>query len=266
MKNWRCTGASVVGQSHARFGTPCQDAHAWAQLNDILILASADGAGSAKHAEWGSAQAVEAAVEHIITHILARPADHTSQNGTESLLGAVAGAFAAARDTAVDLADRKQVALRDLASTLLVAVVSGGCIAVGQVGDGAIVGSLGGDAGFRAITKPFHGRYINETAFITQENYTDYLQLQVIEGEVREIAVFSDGFETVAINYATGKPNSALFSGLFQFMSATPETAIRLEALRRLLSGERIAERSDDDKTVILATCIDDANTEQTCA
>ena len=266
MKTWRCTGASVVGQGHERFGTPCQDAHAWAQLNDILILTSADGAGSAKHAEWGSALAVETAVEHLITHILARPEDHTSKKGTGRLLDAIADAFAAARDAAVELADSKQVALRDLASTLLVAVVSGGFMAVRQVGDGAIVGSLDGDEGFRAITKPFHGRYINETAFITQENYTDYLQLQVIEGEVREIAVFSDGFETVAINYATGQPNSALFNGLFQFMNATPETAIRLEALRRLLSGERIAEKSDDDKTVILATCIDDANAEQRCA
>ena len=192
--------------------------------------------------------------------------DNTAESRGDRLLQVINGAFAAAQDAVVKLADRKQVTPRELASTLLLAVVSGGYVAAGQVGDGAIVGSLYGHAGFKAITSPFHGQYINETAFITQADYADYLQLQVIEGSVREIAVFSDGFEAVAINYATGEPNPALFNGLFQFMNNTPAPDIRLEALRRLLSGQRIAECSDDDKTVVLATCVDETNTEALCA
>ena len=56
-------GARAVGPAHERSGTPCQDAFAWAVLSaEAVVVAVADGAGSAAHAEEGARLAVEAAV------------------------------------------------------------------------------------------------------------------------------------------------------------------------------------------------------------
>lgn len=254
---WRCTGVSVQGHGHARNGMPCQDAQGWAQLNDTLILAGADGAGSAKHAEWGSALAVETAIAHIVSHILGWRMLNEPEDRQMQLRNALYGAFQAARGALVDLAAREQILLRDLAATLLVTVVTDGHTAAAQIGDGAIVYSRDGIGKFEALTTPVHGQYINETVFLTQENYTDHLQLQVIGESARHIALFSDGFEPVAVKYATGAPNPALFAGLFRFMSDTSSETVRMEAVTRLLQGGRIAERSDDDKTLLLATRCD---------
>ncbi|HED12312.1 MAG TPA: protein phosphatase 2C domain-containing protein [Gammaproteobacteria bacterium] len=260
MMNWLCTGVSVQGHGHVRQGMPCQDAQGWAQVNDTLILACADGAGSAAHAEWGSTLAVDKVVAHMISHAVGWRMAKDPEDHQAYLLGTLKGAFQSARDALTTLAAREQVALRDLATTLLLAVVSDGYTAAAQVGDGAIVCSVGGHEGIKALTTPFQGQYINEAVFITQENYTDYLQLQAIEGSARHLALFSDGFEPVAIKYATGEPNPVLFEGLFQFMNDTSSQEVRTEAVTRLLTGKRIAERSDDDKTLVLATRCNEFN------
>lgn len=249
--NWRCTGMSVQGQSHERVDKPCQDSQGWAQVNDTLVLACADGAGSAKHAEWGSATAVESAIGHLLIRSLYR---HESEDKPEQLTADLGKACGAARRSLVALAKRKQIPLRDLATTFLIAVVRRGYTAAAQIGDGAIVCSLKDHDHIEPLTTPVHGTYINETVFLTQENYGKHLQLKVVEGEARHIALFSDGFEPVAIKYATGQPNTALFEGLFKFMRDVSSESIRQEAVSKLLNGKRIAERSDDDKTLLMAT------------
>jgi hypothetical protein len=99
-----------------------------------------------------------------------------------------------------------------------------------------------------------HGEYVNETVFLTHEDHERYLQLKAVEGSAQHLALFTDGIESVAIRYATGEPNPKLFEGLFKFVDDTPSDVMRSVAITRLLKGERIAERSDDDKTLLLAT------------
>jgi hypothetical protein len=63
---WRTIGVSVAGTSHQRAGVPCQDSCAWQILSDDrLVIAVADGAGSARHAEEGAQLATETAVSHL---------------------------------------------------------------------------------------------------------------------------------------------------------------------------------------------------------
>lgn len=248
---WRCTGMSTQGQSHIRDDKPCQDAQGWAQVNDTLVLACADGAGSAKHAEWGSAKAVETAIGHLLIRSLYQ---RSPEESAEKLSDDLKKACEIARKSLINLSEFKQVPLRDLATTFLIAVVKKDYTAVAQIGDGAIVCSLKGLDHIQGLTKPFQGEYINQAVFLTQDNYEKYLQIKVLKGEAENIALFSDGFEPVAIKYATGEPNKALFEGLFKFMQDTESETIRQEAVSRLLNGKRIAERSDDDKTLLLAT------------
>jgi hypothetical protein len=141
----------------------------------------------------------------------------------------------------------------DLATTLLVAMVTEHHTVVAQVGDGAIVGAFDGSEPV-ALTRPWHGDFINETCFVTQDDYLANAQIHVFEGAARHVALFSDGLESVALQWATGEVMRPLFARLFEFMTATPCAEIRREAVRRLLEQGPVAARSDDDKALVLAT------------
>ncbi len=63
---WRVVGASITGSSHQRFGEPCQDAAGWALGPErSLIVAVADGAGSAKLGGEGARLAISTAIDHL---------------------------------------------------------------------------------------------------------------------------------------------------------------------------------------------------------
>jgi serine/threonine protein phosphatase PrpC len=63
---WHIIGASVTGTSHLKRGTGCDDMNLYRQhSNGSLMLAVADGAGSAKYAAVGSSTAATAAVNAI---------------------------------------------------------------------------------------------------------------------------------------------------------------------------------------------------------
>src|SRR5437660_1684991 len=63
---WRVVGASVTGTSHLKRGRDCDDAHACRQLeNGTIVLAAADGAGSATHSAEGARLAVQVALHAV---------------------------------------------------------------------------------------------------------------------------------------------------------------------------------------------------------
>src|SRR6516225_2127205 len=66
LQRWHVAGASVCGVSHLKTNQPCQDAHGYALLpGGSLVIAVADGAGSAAQAETGAAAAARAAIEAV---------------------------------------------------------------------------------------------------------------------------------------------------------------------------------------------------------
>jgi serine/threonine protein phosphatase PrpC len=267
--NWgsRCSGASVRGQSHFQSGTPCQDAHGWVQFDDTIVLACADGAGSAARAEEGSSLAVESALTFLTRSVLWRRWAESRDRGLSNYADILRETFAHARRTLHDYAKASDIPLEQLATTLLVAMVGPDFTAAGQVGDGAIVSARGEETEIVGLTKPYQGMFVNEAVFITQETYEEHLQISVGDSPASHVALFTDGVEPVAVKYATGEPSTNLFRGLFEFIDNTPSEALRLRALNDLLSGDRLAERSDDDKTLLLASYSRDTDKEQSlCA
>ena len=60
---WRTAYASVIGTSHTKTGSPCQDAGGCTVVKavdgaEVLVAAVSDGAGTASRSEAGSALAV----------------------------------------------------------------------------------------------------------------------------------------------------------------------------------------------------------------
>jgi hypothetical protein len=59
LSRWRYAASSVIGTSHLKIGTSCQDANECQLLSsasdeEIFVAVLSDGAGSAEHSEEGS--------------------------------------------------------------------------------------------------------------------------------------------------------------------------------------------------------------------
>jgi hypothetical protein len=166
-------------------------------------------------------------------------------------------AAAVAREAVLTEAQQYGSEPRDLASTLLVVVVGpsgGGAL---QIGDGVIVVSDGAN-GWCWVFWPQRGEYANTTHFLTDEDAAERLQIEPFVGKVTEVALMTDGLESLALHYASKSVHEPFFHGMFQPLLDTDgaEEINRLSAsLERFLSSERVGSRTDDDVSLILATC-----------
>ena len=246
---WRLFGASVSGTSHLKTGIPCQDAHRYVVLDTgVVIAAVADGAGSAKHADRGSVLAVEHAVTWLSNHLSAR----TSSNGIHEadaleLMHTMTCEVRANLETTVDGDD---VVLADFATTLLVCFATKSLLAACQVGDGAIVSIT--DAGkVQTLTQPNHGEYINETTFLTSDTFADAASYVVQESSAtNSIFMFTDGIQSLALNLSDYKPHTPFFKNIEQYARSAGANSA---AVASFLASDRVCERTDDDKTLVIA-------------
>jgi hypothetical protein len=242
--------ATRIGESHQASGAPCQDAFAWAEVSrDLLVIAVADGLGTAPRSDEGAAIIVEAAVDSAVAARAEDPADHDLEQVVRL------GAFAA-RAAVEGHADEFGIPLSDLASTLVFVAVSGGAVCAAQIGDGAVVAETADS--LTLVSGPDHGEYINEVTPLTAGTWLEELRVSPVLDAVRAVAVFTDGCERAALRRDHGTagdltPHRGFFNPLFEFgRSVIGEAAAETE-LCGLLAGSKMAESSDDDKTLVLA-------------
>lgn len=245
--HWHVAGVSVRGGSHIKRGQPCQDSHVWRQLpGGALVIAVADGAGTASLSQLGSARAAIAAVEWVAE--LMRGDWPTTADEWQALLTA---ALETAHESVLGVARKRQVPPRELATTLILVVVTPEVVAAVQVGDGAaVVTDAAND--FYAVTAPQSGEFINETVFFTSPGYLNAAQYGFWEGRSHGIGVFSDGLQLLALRMPGGTPHPAFFTPLFEYMNSTEDIHAMEQQLREMLDSPRIQQRADDDLTLIL--------------
>lgn len=245
---WRVVGASVQGTSHRRAGLPCQDAHGWTTLRGgAVALAAADGAGSAAHAERGAAVATEAALAAIRD---GWSADPTADAG-DLLARALAAGLAAVDIAAAELGTEP----RELATTLLLAVLHPAGVAAAQVGDGAVVAE-DEDGAMHALTLPPRSEFANETVFLTSPGALAGAATAAWARPARRVALFTDGLQGLALRLPPGEPHAPFFAPLFRFAAEAGEAGEEDDAgaaLSAFLSGPRVTARADDDLTLLLA-------------
>ena len=245
---WKVAGASVPGAGHLRSGLPCQDAHGWKlEAGGALIAAVADGAGSAPCAEEGARVAVRAAVEQASAiWRVGRPHDRDDWGRL------VQGAFTVARLAVQAAARELGRPVHDLSTTLLLAVATPEQTAAGQVGDGAVVARLAGE-GLTALTRPPRTEHLNETTFLTSDGALAEMQFALCDEAARGLALLSDGLQMLALKMPQGVPHAPFFAPLLRFTAAASEPARAHEQLRAFLQSPGVAERTDDDVTLLLA-------------
>ena len=256
---WKIAASSIAGVSHIKTGTVCQDAHAYRVLpNGLLIAAVADGAGSASLSDIGAKLAVETALRTL--EYLAGASSNPARFFPDEQ--AVRDTLQTARQAVEMEAQSRDVPARELATTLLVAVASDTQIIGAQIGDGAIVArDANGDV--FAITTPPDAEYANATTFLTSPDALQSAQFVHIHKPAASLCLFSDGLQRLALKLPEGTPHAPFFAPLFRFLAEATDPSAANAQLAAFLRSPRIADRADDDLTLLLAAREGTGNREQ---
>ena len=256
MRPWRTAYASVIGTSHAKTGAPCQDAGGCRVVKahdgrDVLIAAVADGAGSAKRSEAGATLAVSLFLAEFSEAVSADPdLLGLSQDFVNDWLDSTRDAIAAQ-------AEAEGLEPRDFACTFLAAIVGRSELVCFQIGDGAIVVSDGEMGTYRSVFWPQHGEFANTTNFITQDHVHDVMAFERSDLAVQEIALFSDGIERLVLDLSAKSVHAPSLRPIFDWLAGTEPVASDGDptgALVAYLGSEHVNRRTDDDKTLVMAT------------
>lgn len=253
LQDWRVVAASAIGTSHLKTGATCQDAFALNVLSgedDIVVLIASDGAGSASHSDRGASLACSELLDCIRAFI---------DDGGE--VGAISREVAHGwlESASVRIGHQAQLddlPIREYACTLLAAIVSASHACFMQVGDGAIVIRPRGDDWAYAFW-PQHGEYINTTVFLTDSTSLAGFEFSCRKDNVDEIAVFTDGIEALVLHYASQTVHAPFFDNVFRSVRTVLEAGFSSELSMKLaeyLASPAICDRTDDDKTLLLAT------------
>lgn len=249
--SWAVIGSSVVGSSHSHSSDPCQDNCFYYVAIDTagasyLIALAADGAGSAKFGEVGSEIACETGGQTLLAAVEQSGEDAFSPLLASSVLRAVQAQI---ENAAVS----REVSTRELACTLLGTVVGPTRAMYFQIGDGAIVARH--DGALAPVFWPESGEYANMTYFVTDATASEHLRVENREA-TDEIALFTDGLQRLALVFATETAHEPFFEPMFKILRVSQDdrTDELCAALGRFLGSDAINERTDDDKTLILAT------------
>jgi len=251
---WRTAFASVIGTSHTKSGSPCQDTGGCRVVTasngtEVLVAAVSDGAGTAARSEAGSALTV-----HRFLHDFAEAVGH------DPTLASIDVAFVREWIKSINCAIADQASeegheTRDYACTLLGAIVGTTGSVYVQIGDGAIVVSTEEPGEYSWIFWPQHGEYANTTNFITQERVVESLLFET-GSAVPEIALFTDGIERLVLDLSARTVHSPSFAPIFAWLASTgpDRTDGQSPALAAYLASQHVNSRTDDDKTLVMAT------------
>lgn len=247
--SWKYVAASVIGSSHTQSGSPCQDHSTCVAIGeDGLLVVASDGAGSAEHSAIGATLVCSTLHERMVAFV-----DSGGQLAKiESEL--VDEWFATVVDRLRIQALALGVPIRELAATLVAAVLTETSAAYFQIGDGGIVVGVGGQ--YQVAMWPASGEYANTTFFVTDDDARASFRISLNAPPVDEVAVFTDGLQALTLNFAAREVHAPFFDGLFPRLRAEPsgESSELTDLLKEYLDSARINQRTDDDKTLILAT------------
>jgi len=253
--NWRIAHASAIGLAHINQNTECQDRFACRTVKtvaegEVLIAVVADGAGSTTDGQIGAEVACATFAEAVADLLAMKDA---SLKSLTQEFGQRWIAYFQQKIAEKASADKKE--LRDYASTLVGAVIGESAAAFYQIGDGGIVFSTSGaPASYSFAIAPVEAEYVNVTDFVTDETAAEHLRFEMVEEKVEDLILFSDGIYAVAVDYQRSAPHEPFLMPMIAPLRNGAATGGLNEKLENFLASEKINEKTDDDKTIILAS------------
>ena len=111
--------------------------------------------------------------------------------------------------------------------------------------------------GYQFAIEPSDAEYVNVTEFLTDENAVESLRFEAVEDFVEDLVLFSDGVEKVAVDSKTKEPYKPFLVPMMAPIRRSEDVNGLNEKLENFLSSDAINEKTDDDKTIILASRAD---------
>lgn len=249
MSEWRWAGASRRGVSHVKAGTRKQDAYSsfLSGGGSTLVTIVSDGAGSATHGGEGASLICRTMATALRRHLGAAQ----SLPGADDLWAWIDEA----RDRIGVAATARGLTPRDFAATMVLIVTSGDETLVAHVGDGAAVARHVDGGGWSTLSWPAQGEYASTTFFVTDDPAP---RMRIIRSAlpIDAVAVFTDGIERLALDYAGLEAHQPFFRGMIAPLDVAGAPGVERDLSAKLgayLDAPAVCERTDDDKTLVLA-------------
>ncbi|WP_048152763.1 PP2C family serine/threonine-protein phosphatase [Methanolacinia paynteri] len=246
-------GGKTTGSSHIKKGVPCQDAFRSEKTDSgEIIVAVADGLGSAEHSEIGAKIAVNTAVDKIKS--LFTNSDYGIPDA--SLMknrDIITEAFSASRTALEDFAGDNGYPLKKLACTLIVAFTWERYLTTGHIGDGAVTALIQDE--IRIISDPGNSEYVNEVTPLTSGKIEDNIRINENIPYVSVFAAFTDGCQRAFLVRKNGEylPYEPFFRPIFTYAKDVADEEEASKEIVRFLESDKMNENSDDDKTLVIA-------------
>lgn len=249
---WKYIASSVKGTSHEATNTSKQDNYKAGLLTvngkNYLVCAVADGAGSAKHSDISSAFICKLFVRKTKQWL----SNHNIQDITREVIIEWFIYFQKVTNRAVSF--YKLDSIRDLATTLLFAIISENYNVFVQIGDGIIV--IDNENDMKCVFLPQNGEFLNTTNFATQDNAKDIFMFKTTNEPLNKIAMHTDGIEQIAFDFANQKPFTPFFTPFFKAVEKFEDFGYSENLSKQLelfLQSDRVNKKTDDDKTLFIA-------------
>jgi Protein phosphatase 2C len=213
-----------------------------------LIAVLCDGAGSACMGGEGAS---------LIARVVASKARDRCRQSLDAIPDDLVWSWVTeARNCVAKAATNRNLAPRDFAATMICVISDGLETLVAHVGDGGVVVQDSADQLWHVLSWPSHGEYASTTFFVTDEPLPK-LVLQRRSAPISALIAFTDGLERLALDFGGGRAHAPFFHGILGPV-ATSEIVGRdrslCAALARYLDSEPVNARTDDDKTLLVAT------------
>ncbi len=248
---WAWARASCRGTSHFRDGTKCQDTSRCITVganNDVLVAVVSDGAGSARYGKQGSILTCRTVSESARLYF-----SKTNTPPTDSELWSW---IDLARDKIAWVAPSRGSTPREFAATLVSVIAMENETIILHIGDGAAVCSADGQ--WLVPSWPAQGEYASTTFFVTDDPQP-FFRITRLPHFVDRIAAFSDGIERLVLKFSDQTASASFFdkfSATVKNAAQTGHISSLSASLYRYLESPPINERTDDDKSLIVAVRI----------
>lgn len=258
---WQVYGASCIGKSHIDTSLPNQDSIYCQQTDSGIVAVVCDGAGSAKYSQVGAqffSQAIGQMLISLSNDLGIEIATNLAQ--AKSIISEQMTEIRAALESQL----MPDASLRDYHTTLTgVWINNVNQALLVQIGDSPLISSqfavtnnqIDYFANLQLYGDESKNEYINETHFITQDNWQDFLTIDIIDlSQVDCIALMSDGcadlvFEGGSLTPQIYRP----FFGNLLFnltQSQTPQQGSSL--IEQTLNNPATYRLTGDDKSLIV--------------
>lgn len=241
---------SIIGTAHqAKKHGVCQDASDVIVLeNGWIVACIADGLGSAKKSEIGSAVAVKTILSFI-------KENYPEKWHEDSLISLLRTAYHKALKTIKVISIENQDELCDYDTTLTTVIYNGVNVAFGHVGDGGII-ALSSYGDYSLLTVPQKGEAFNETSPL--RSGPDNWSFGLSREDVCSLIMITDGIFDIAYPWLLAKTNQPIYINYVRpFMDrnilnvSTPaDFENAQDEIREFFCGE-YSKQITDDKTIV---------------